>query len=67
MLINPVSILIVIVCKSRINPIDIGWFIKINNIDKISENFSKKISENSLLKILILEIKDKGISFSLKF
>lgn len=58
------------VCKSRINPMDIGWFLKVKkkvlvNIKVIKINW--KISRNSLYKILILEINEKEISFFLKF
>lgn len=51
-------------------PMDRGWFIKNIKIDNdiiiIKKNIFR-ISKNSLWKIIILEIIDKDISFSLKF
>lgn len=54
----------------NINPIDKGWFIwKKIIVDIIIKlyNVNWIISRNSLLKILILEINDKDLSFFLKF
>lgn len=50
----------IIVCIIKMNPKDRGWLIKIRINDKVHliiEN-NNKISENSLIKILVLEIKD---------
>lgn len=46
-----------------INPIERGWFIKekiivIENISKLIKNCNIKLSRNSLIKTLILEIKN---------
>lgn len=52
------------------NPIESGCFIFINIILKIiiiNVTNKVRISRNSLFKILILEIIDKGFSFFLKF
>lgn len=66
----PVSKQINSVWISRVNPIARGWFICMNNIlaHKIREyRIFVIISKGSLIKILILEINDKAISFLLKF
>lgn len=55
------------VCNSKINPIDIGWFIIRKSIFIIvikKWKINCIISRNSLLKILILEINDKENLFS---
>lgn len=63
--ITPVTNETKIVCISKIDPIDSGWFI--NGKIKIGIiNIIIYISENSLFKILILEINDKTFFF-LKF
>ena len=60
----------IIVWMRSISPILKGWFIWIKINLKIKVNLYKVsciISRSSLIKILILEINDKGISFFLKF
>lgn len=60
---------IIMVWINRIPPRDMGWFKKINIVENIqlSINNATKITGNSLLKILILEVKDKGFLFSWSF
>lgn len=49
----------------KIKPIDRGWFInkKIMENKKFNKIIKIMISESSLIKILILEIKDKMVYF----
>lgn len=60
---------IIIVWIKRIIPIDRGWFMNKNDNDNVKFNdiIIDRISENSLNKILILEINDRMLIFSLKF
>ena len=69
LVINPVIQQIVTVWINNIIPILNGWLIciKINLNNKVNVyNISCIISRNSLLKILILEIKDKELFFFLE-
>lgn len=70
-LFNPVITHTIRVWRNKITPIDKGWIIFVNRVAITSDNRKNKIiieiSENSLIKILVLGTGDRKLFFFLTF